>query len=267
MNEDRIAILAGDGNLPVILANRLVEKGLLSLLLVLQGARERFDFLQDIVFEAAPGKVKKIKTILKTNRINKVIMIGKIDKNGFIERKGFDLKALQMVKNIKDGKDLTIFHLILNEFNNIGIEVLPQDIYLKDMIAPKGVLTKRKPTKKEMDDALFGIDHAKKLASMEIGQTIVVKNQAILAVEAVEGTNETIKRGASLCNGNSVVCKSARANQDMRFDIPVVGQETLEIMLENKCKLLALEANKILMADIKNVIDFANKKKMSIIGI
>ncbi len=267
MNEERIAILAGDGILPEIIANRLSDKDLLSLVIVLQGTAERFNPHKDIVSETAPGRINKIRNLLLKNKINKAIMIGKIDKNGFIERKGFDLKALQLVKRIKDGKDLSIFHLILEEFKDIGVDVLPQDTYLKEMIVDNGVLTKRKPASREMDDAIFGIEHAKKMATMEIGQTVVVKNQTILAVEAVEGTSEAIKRGTSLCGKDSVVCKAARAKQDRRFDIPAIGLDTLKIMAENGSRLLALEAKKILMVDDEKVLEFANKKKMSIIGV
>ena len=267
MKEDRIAVLAGDGILPKILANHLAEKDILSLVIVLQGGVERFDFQRNKVFEIAPGNVKKTLKLLQKRRINKAIMIGKIDKKGFIERKGFDLKALRLLTKINDGKDITIFHLILDEFKKIGVEILPQDIFFKDMLVGRGALAKRKPDKREMNDAVFGMDYARKLATMEIGQTVVVKNRAIIAVEAVEGTNETIKRGAMLSKRASVVCKAARANQDRRFDIPVVGLDTLKVMAKFGCTLLALEADKILMVDIKNVIDYANKKKISIIGI
>lgn len=267
MEQDRIAILAGDGILPDILASRLADKGLLSLVVVLQGTKERFSSLQEITYKIALGRVKEIRSLLIRNRIDKVIMIGKIDKDGLLGRDDFDMEAIQLLNKTKDLRDLTIFHIILDEFKKIGIEVLNQDKYLSDMIVNDGILTKRKPTKREMSDALFGLDYARRLATMEIGQTVVVKNQMIIAVEAVEGTNQTIIRGADLIKNGTIVCKAARANQDRRFDIPTVGLETIKVMARKGCTLLALEAKKILMVNIERVIDFANMKKISIIGI
>jgi hypothetical protein len=267
MFKDKIALIAGDGTLPVILAGRLAKNYALSLLIVLQGSIERFAGIPVRIYEIAPGRVKKLMNVLAKNGINKIIFIGKIDKGGFIERKGLDLKTIKLIKKLKDGKDMSIFNVIVNEFKKIGIEILPQDEFLKDMIAGKGVLTKRKPSKAEIKDADFGIDHAKKLATMDIGQTVIVKNQIITAVEAAEGTNAAIRRGASISEKNFIICKAARANQDRRFDIPGVGMDTLEIMTETGCKLLAIEAGKILIVDIENVLNYANKNKISIIGI
>lgn len=267
MNDDRIALFAGDGILPVNLAERLIKKNILTLLIVLQGNRERFNHFNIKSLDIPPGKIKKIMEALSSNNINRTIMIGKVDKRAFIERKGFDLTALKLLRKIKDGKDLTIFHLIEQEFSARGIEILAQDKYLEDLIVSKGIHSKRSPSKNEMKDAVFGIDHARKLASMEIGQTVVVKNQSITAVEALEGTSETIIRGGLLSGRGSVVCKAARINQDRRFDIPAIGIETLEIMAEHGCSALALEAGKIIMVDKEKTVKFANSKKIAIIGM
>jgi DUF1009 family protein len=267
MNKNKIALLAGGGAFPEILSERLYNLGILSLVIVLQGNKERFNFPEGIVYESAPGKINKILGLLRKNKINKVIMIGKIDKNAFLERKGFDLKAFQLLKKLKEGKDMSIFHAIQEELSGIGVEILPQDKYLGDMIVKKGVLTGRKPSKNEMQDAEYGLKYAKQLASMDIGQAVVVKNKVITAVEAIEGTNETIRRGALLSKTGSVVCKAARAKQDKRFDIPGVGLETLKIMAEHKCSLLALEANSIFVVNPEEVIKYADSKKITIIGI
>jgi DUF1009 family protein len=264
---DRIAVLAGDGNLPVILANRLNEINLISLIIVLQGRLDRFDPMQVKTLGVAPGEVEKIHSLLIKHRINKVIMIGKIDKRSFIERKGFDTKALLLSQALKDGRDLSIFHRILEEFNRIGIEVLPQDMYLNDIFSDEGLLTGRNPRQEELEDAVFGMEYAKKLATMEIGQTVVVKNKTILAIEAIEGTDETIRRGGDYGKTGTVVCKAARINQDRRFDIPTIGTETIEVMSEHGCSLLALEAGKIFIACRDEVIDLANKRGISILGV
>ncbi len=267
MIEDKLALIAGEGIFPVILARRLIDKGKLSLVLVLQGKRERFDFTGQIVFESAPGKINSIISLLRKNNINKMILLGKIDKRAFLERKGFDFKALQLLSKIKNGNDMSIFNIIEKELKKIGVEIQPQDKYLKDFIVKRGVMTKRKPSKKEIMDAEFGIKYAKRLASMDIGQAVVVKDKVITAVEAVEGTSETIKRGAVLGKAGTVVCKAGRANQDRRFDIPSVGIETLKVISEYKCSALALEADNIFIVDRDEAIRFADSRKISIIGI
>ncbi len=264
---DKLALIAGEGIFPEILAKRLIEKGILSLVLVLQGKKDRFNFIKKNVFESAPGKINNIINLLKKNNINKIIMLGKIDKRAFLERKGFDLKALRLLKIIKNGSDMSIFKIIDKELKKIGIEILPQDKYLGDLIVKKGVITRKKPSRKEMQDAEYGIEYARQLASMDIGQAVVVKNKVITAVEAIEGTNETIKRGAILGKTGSVVCKAGRANQDKRFDIPAVGLETVKILSECKCSLLALEADSIFIIDPEEVVKYADSKKISIIGI
>jgi UDP-2,3-diacylglucosamine hydrolase len=267
MIDNNLALIAGDGSLPEILAKRLNESGILSLLIVLQGSKERFGYIQEKVFESAPGKINFIINLLKKYKIKKLIMIGKIDKNAFMERKGFDLKALKLLKVLKNGNDMSIFHAIDIELKKIGIEILQQDLYLKDLIVGEGTITKKKPSKKDMLDAQYGLKYAKLLASMDIGQAVVVKNQVITAVETVEGTNETIRRGAALAKSGSVVCKAGRANQDKRFDIPAVGLDTIKLMSECNCSLLALEAESILIVNPKEVIKYADAKKISITGI
>jgi UDP-2,3-diacylglucosamine hydrolase len=264
---DKLALIAGEGVLPQILAKRLIEKGILSLVLVLQGKKERFNFIGKIVFESAPGKINNIINLLKKNNINKIIMLGKIDKRAFLERKGFDFKAIQLLRLMKNGNDMSVFSIIIKELKKIGVEILPQDKYLGDFIVKQGFITKRKPSKKERLDAEFGVKYARQLASMDVGQVVVVKDKVITAVEAIEGTNETIKRGAVLGKTGSVVCKAGRANQDKRFDIPAVGIETLKILSEYNCSLLALEADNMFIIDPDEVIKFADSKKIAIIGI
>ncbi|MDY6933414.1 MAG: UDP-2,3-diacylglucosamine diphosphatase LpxI [Spirochaetota bacterium] len=267
MNKDRIAILAGDGELPVILAGRLSEQSKIKVIIVLQGLKKRFENFNCMVLGIAHGQVTEILRLLSENRINKVIIIGKIDKRGFIQRKGFDENTLKIIQNMMDGKDLTIFQSIHDVLEKIGIEILPQDLYLNDMIVDKGILTELYPTERENEDAIFGMEYAKQLATMDIGQTIVVNNKTILAVEAAEGTNDAIKRGGLIGKHGSVVCKAARNNQDRRFDIPAVGIQTVRIMSKYGCSLLALEAGMILLVNRDEVIDYANKKKLILMGM
>lgn len=263
----QLAVLAGDGTLPSILVKRLTELKLLSLLIVLQGNADRFSFQKDMTFEMAPGAVAAILELLEKNGIEEVIIIGTIDKRSFVARDQFDDRARELVKRLSDGKDLNIFHLVLAELKRIGIEIIPQDRYLGNLLIPEGVLTDRIPTGEERADVTFGMTLAKKTATLDIGQTVVVKNKTILAVEAIEGTDETIKRGGQYGNGGAVVCKAARENQDPRFDIPTIGVTTIETMFHHGCEVLAGEAGKIFIADREAVLQAANRRSIAIMGV
>ncbi len=133
---------------------------------------------------------------------------------------------------------------------------------------PKGVLTRRSPTKEEIEDIEFGFNIQKKIGALDIGQTIVVKSKTVLAVEAMEGTDETILRGGRLAHGSGcVVVKVAKPNQDMRFDVPSAGLATIETMIDAGANCLALEAGKSLFFDREVAVALADQHKISIIGV
>ena len=140
-------------------------------------------------------------------------------------------------------------------------------LYLDSILAPSGVLTKRKPSKDEWKDIEFGWQTAKEVGRLDIGQTVVVKDQAVLAVEAIEGTDEAIRRGGKLCNGGAVVVKICKPQQDLRFDLPAAGARTIATMKEVKAACLAVEAGKTIILDKESVIAEANKAGIAIVGV
>jgi len=131
----------------------------------------------------------------------------------------------------------------------------------------KGCLTKRHPTDREMSDIEFGWQIAKDIAAMEIGQCIVVKDKIVLAVEAIEGTNETIKRGGKLGRGNVVVIKLSKKGQDLRFDLPTIGTETINHLVEAGVSTLAIESRMTLVLDKEDTIKLADKYKIAVIAV
>ncbi|HPI23748.1 MAG TPA: UDP-2,3-diacylglucosamine diphosphatase LpxI [Spirochaetota bacterium] len=264
---ERIGLIAGDGTLPVTLARRLEAQGLLAIVIVLQGNTERFGLGPDLVIGMPPGMIKRILKKLKAYNVNRIIMLGTISKQGFIERKGFDLYALKAFKRLRNDNDMTLFGIINETFEEWGMTVLPQDKYLADCIANTGVLTKKKPRGGMMDDAVFGMGLTRQFASMDIGQSIVVKNGTVLAIETVEGTDETIRRGGALGKKGSVVCKAARKNQDPRFDIPAVGAHTITTMAHSGCAMIALEAGRMFLVDRDETIRLADSHGIVIVGV
>jgi UDP-2,3-diacylglucosamine hydrolase len=134
------------------------------------------------------------------------------------------------------------------------------------MLTQEGFLTKNRPTDREFKDLIFGWKMAKEMGRLDIGQTVVVKDQAVMAIEVIEGTDEAIKRGCHYAGDGAVVVKVAKPNQDMRFDVPVVGPATLQVMITAKARVLVLEAEKTILLQMDDLIPRADKAGISVVG-
>ena len=156
---------------------------------------------------------------------------------------------------------------MIREIEKEGLNVLDQKELLGEVFPGKGVLTERKPSIKEMEDIKFGIPIAKKLADMEIGQTIVVKNKTVVSVEAIEGTDRALERGCELSRGKCVAVKVSRTNQDYRYDVPGIGPQTMESLRNGGASVLAMEAERVMVVDQKKVVEVANRAKISIVCV
>ena len=156
---------------------------------------------------------------------------------------------------------------MIKEIEKEGFNVLDQKELLGEIFPGKGVLTERKPSVEEMENIKFGIPIAKKLADMEIGQTIVVKNKTVVAVEAIEGTDKALARGCELSRGNCVAVKVSRTNQDYRYDVPGIGPQTMESLKSGGASVLAMEAGKVMVVDQEKVVEVANRAKISIVCV
>ena len=178
-----------------------------------------------------------------------------------------DLRALKLLNRLRNRKDDTIMLAIVDELAKDGLEVVDQTLYLKPLMPEAGVLTKRQPTEAEEADIRFGFVTAKAIGGMDIGQTVVVKHKAVMAVEAIEGTDACIRRGGALGRGEAVVVKVAKPNQDMRFDVPAVGLTTLASMLESHCTILAVEAGRTLFVNQEQVLAEANRNHICICAV
>src|SRR5262249_14383230 len=147
-----------------------------------------------------------------------------------------------------------------------GVELLPASTFLDHLLALEGHIAGPKLREREAQDVAFGFQIAKQLSALNVGQTIVVKNGTVLAVEAFEGTNEAIRRGGSLGKKNAVVIKVTKPKQDMRFDIPVIGTETLKVANESKIRVIAVEAGRTLLLEKATLLDLADRYKISLAG-
>ena len=178
-----------------------------------------------------------------------------------------DLRAIKLLAKLRNRKDDTIMLAIVDELAKDGLEVVDQTLYLKDLMPAIGVLSRRKPTEGEEDDIRFGFVTAKAMGGMDIGQTVVVKHKAVMAVEAIEGTDACIRRGGALGREKSVVVKVAKPNQDPRFDVPAVGRQTILSMIESNCNVLAMEAGRTLFVEQDEVLRLADSHGIVICAV
>ena len=177
-----------------------------------------------------------------------------------------DWKALLVLAKLKQRNAESIFAAIADELAKIDVDLLPATTFLDEFLAPAGLIAGPKLTHREEEDVDLGRKIAKEIARLDIGQTVIVKNGTVVAVEALEGTNEIIKRGGMLARKSAVMVKVAKPNQDMRFDVPVIGVETIRIAAEAKLRVIAIESAKTLLLERDAIIDLANRANISIVA-
>lgn len=265
----RIGLVAGDGKLPIIFSKAAKAKGDTVIGFGLKGiTQDELKSYVDKMHWLKWGDFTKALILLAAERINKVIMLGKVKKEAFFkEGQKFDDETKKILEKTKDKKDYAILNEVTKVLNKIGVEVIDSSFYLKDLIPSKGILTKRAPTEDEWEDINYGVKVAKELSRYDIGQTVAVKDKTVLALEAAEGTDETISRAGRLTDGGFVIVKTARPDQDMRFDVPLAGLDTLKAIIEAKGKALAVEEKRTLLLDKDELVKRADECGVSIVVV
>lgn len=202
---------------------------------------------------------------LRENGISQAIMAGTITKRRMFYGVRPDLKGLALMARIKIFHDDTILRGVADELKRYGIEIVPSTFLLPQLLAEEGVFTRKTPSRSQEEDIELGLRMAKEIGRLDIGQTIVVKDRVVVAVEAIEGTDETIRRGGHLAPG-AVVVKVSKPNQDLRFDLPTVGPKTIQVMAEANLAGLCIEANRTIIIDKDEMISLANKKGIFVVS-
>lgn len=264
----RIGIISGKGELPALIAREAMRRGYYVFMIALEPIADVKDGSADEVRRVNIGRLGDIIGALKGAGIRNAIMAGKVSKsllyNGDIQP---DMKALKLILSLKDRKDDTILQAITEELESAGVRLLKTTEFASDLIMPGGVVTRRRPSADESKDIEFGYRIAKEIGRLDIGQTVVVKNRAVMAVEAIEGTDEAISRGGMLAGGGAVVVKVSKPQQDMRYDVPVIGPDTLYAMLQVNAKVLAVEEGSSLVIEREEMVRLADDNGISISGI
>ena len=268
MLENKQGLIAGDGTLPVKMAQYAKENGFDVVCISL--ANDNLKQLKKYcskVYSCHPGEVNRIEQILKDEQIKQATFLGKVHKRVLLQLHKFDKRAIELLQEAQRLNDDQVMLLIVKEFEKAGITVLDQTIFIKNLMIPSGVLGKIKPTEAQMEDVNYGFWLAKEMGKIDVGQSVVIKEKMIMAVEAIEGTDMCIKRGSKLAKKNAVVVKVAKPSQDKRFDIPAIGLKTLKTMKRYKADLIAVEANETIIVDQEKVIQFADENDIVIMAV
>ena len=258
----KVGLIAGIGNLPVEFMRAAQHEGyeVVVISVVTEGAPE-LQAEADAYYQISVFKSDTvIKTFLKEG-VADVTMLGKVTKEHLYKKITTipDMRTIKLLNRLRNRKDDTIMLAIVEELEKEGLSVADQTKYMRSLMPSVGVMTNRQPTEVEQLDITFGFTLAKQMGALDIGQTVVVKEQAAMAIEAIEGTDECIKRGGALGREGAVVVKTAKPNQDVRFDVPAVGMKTLESMIAGNCKVLAMEAKRTIFVEQEAVLQKANE--------
>ncbi|MDR3281883.1 MAG: UDP-2,3-diacylglucosamine diphosphatase LpxI, partial [Endomicrobium sp.] len=222
----------------------------------------------DKIFWISIGRFQKIIDALKIENVESVILAGQVKHIKIYSAINMDLRAIKVMGGLINKKANTILSMIANEFEKDGICLVSSHIYLRYLfIQKKGLISGEKLSYAERKDVEFGYKIAKGIAGFDIGQTVVVKDRSVLAIESVEGTDECIKRAYKLGGANSIVVKVAKPNQDFRFDVPVIGSNTLDVLRDNKIRVMAIETGATLVLDKNEVIEKAKKMNITMLAI
>jgi DUF1009 family protein len=260
-----LGIIAGNGVYPRLLADSARRAGVKKIIAAAFTAETDPALAQhvDVIEWMRVGQLSKLLKFFRDQEIHHAIMAGQIAPKNLFDLRP-DWKALLLLGKLKQRNAETIFATIADELAKAGVDLLPATTFLEDSLALPGLIAGPRLSRREEEDVDLGWKIAKEIARLDIGQTVIVKDGTILAVEAFEGTNEAIKRGGALAGQDAVMVKVAKPGQDMRFDVPVIGVETMRTAADAKLRVVAMEAGKTLLLERDALLDFAKAAKISI---
>src|SRR5438309_1659863 len=262
-----LGIIAGNGVYPRLLADAARKAGVKKIIAAAFTGETDPALAQhvDVLEWMRVGQLNRLLKFFRAQDIHHVIMAGQIAPKNLFDLRP-DWKALLLLGKLKQRNAESIFAAIADELAKIDVDLLPATTFLEDCLASAGVIAGAKLSRREEEDADLGWKIAKELARLDIGQTIIVKNGTVVAVEALEGTNDAIRRGGELARSGAVMVKVAKPSQDMRFDVPVIGIETIRVAAEVKLRVIAVEAELTLLFEKDAIVDLANRSNISIVA-
>jgi DUF1009 family protein len=264
----RIGIIAGGGQFPYLFAEAAKKAGRVVVIIGHKGeSHPDLEAVADRFCWVKIGQLGKIIKFFQKEKVEETVFLGTITKTRIFRDVLPDLKGISLWNKIDVRQDDSILRAFAGELEKEGIKVLDSTLYLQHLLFPAGILTRKKPTAGQRRDIDFGFQMARAIGKLDIGQCVVVRDMAVVAVEAIEGTDATIKRGGALAREKAVVVKVKKPDQDFRFDLPAIGPKTIESMLQARAAVLAVEAGQALLFDRETVISQAEKAGIVVVGV
>ncbi len=275
MSNPKIGILAGEGKMPVYIARNARQRGYDVYVLCLKGNAKASDYKG---LAAATGQIRLGQLgagieFFKSRGVSEVVMAGRVQHTSIFTNLMPDKRGFAFLSSLKTMQTKQILSRLIEECAKDGVHFTNSALFLEDFFPKKGVLSKRQPSGEEQKTIDYGFHIAKQIATLDIGLTCVVSQQAVIAVEGMEGTDKCIARAGELYKKNAekdsavAVVKAARPNQDMRYDLPVIGLRTLKSVHKAGFPILAFEAEKTLVMDLEEVIALANKLNICLVAV
>jgi DUF1009 family protein len=265
---EELVIIAGRGIYPLTLAESARRQGVRKIFAAAfkKETERAIEKLADETQWFSFGQLGAVLEAIKASGIKHAVMAGQITPVSLFRLRP-DAKALKILTQLSKRNAQTIFGAVCAEFSAIGVQLLPAWRFMENSLPKAGQLSRRTPTEREQKDIELGMRVAKTVSSLEIGQTVVVKEGTILAVEAFEGTDEAILRAGRLGGPGAVVIKTARSDHDMRYDIPVVGLKTMKILRKINASALAVEAGRTIMLERDKIIAEADRMDLALVAV
>ncbi len=263
----RYGLIAGNGKFPFLVLEGARRAGAeVAVAAIREETDPEIERVADRVAWVGIGQLGRMIRFFKREGVEKAIMAGQVKHVQIFSGALPDVRMLKMLLSLPRRNTDALIGGVAAELAREGIELIDSTYFIKDQLPSEGVLSKRAPSAAERADIEYGLEVAREIARLDLGQTIVVRARACVAIEAMEGTDETVRRAGRLARGRLTVVKVAKPNQDMRFDVPVVGLPTIETMVEAGAACLCLTAGKTLIFDRNEMLRLADRHRISVVA-
>jgi DUF1009 family protein len=263
-----VGLIAGNGRFPLIFAQTARREGVRVVAVAHEGeTTPELDQHVDAITWIKVGQLDAIVRAFQAHAVTRAVMAGGIRKTALLEHFAPDERGMRFLSRLGTWSDDAVLRGVAAELEGEGIAVVESTLFLHTLLTPEGTLTARVPDAGQWRDVEYGVSVAKGIGPWDIGQTVVVKSRIVLAVEAIEGTDEALRRGGGLAKGGAVAVKVSKPGQDLRFDVPAVGADTVAVCQEAGIAVLALEAGKTLLLERAQLLRLADAAQLAVVGV
>ncbi len=265
---ERIGLIAGNGRFPILFARTARDEGYKVIAVAHEGETDPdLEPLVESITWVKVGQIERIIGAFHAGKVRRAVMAGGIRKAALMENFAPDERGMQMLARLSAWGDDVVLRALADELEGEGIRIVESTLFLQSILTPEASLTRTVPDERQWQDVHYGARVAAAVGRFDVGQTVVVKSGVVLAVEAIEGTDAALRRGGDLGRGGAVAVKVSKPGQDLRFDVPAVGPDTVVTCHEAGIAVLALEAGKTLLLERERFLDTADEAGLAVVGL